>query len=87
VPIRGKPRIAERFRRLACRRRYRLDTRAEDLDVEGAGEQRERDDRPPDAGEKRAAAGERAERGADAEVEEKELDQRRRVAEQLDIAL
>jgi hypothetical protein len=41
----------------------------------------------PMPGEKRAAAGERAERGADAEVEEQQLHQRRRVAEELDVAL
>ena len=70
---------------------HRLDAGAEDLDVERAGKERQRNDRPADVGDNRhlqPAVG-RIGRGelAQREVEEQQLDQRRRVAEELDVAL
>ncbi len=90
VAERTEPRIAQRLRRLDGGRGHRLDAGAEDLDVEGAGEQRQRDDRPTDVADQWLARSigrlHRRQHGADAEIEEKDLHQRRRVAEHRDEA-
>ena len=91
VDVDLEPGHPEGVRRLAGRLRDRLDPGPEDLDVEGPGEERERDDRPAHVGDdgdlepavRRIGGGELTER----EVEEEELDEGRRIAEELDVPL
>src|SRR3546814_20985010 len=71
--------------------RHRLDAGPENLDVEGPGEEGQRNRRPGEVVEQRFPEAifvlRRRQQAAEGEVEEVELHQRRRIAEELDVAL
>ena len=90
VDVGLQPRVAEAFGGFERLARHRLDAGAEDLDVERARVERQADRRPGEVRHDRhrhAGAGGDLQVRAEREIEEIELHQRRRVAEELDVAL